>query len=180
MIFGSISGINDADVFSLTLNSPSTVQFSTINALTSASGGAGGLDTELFLFKSNGAPIYCNDDATGATVQSRLPANTPFTMSLSAGTYLIGISLSGNEPVNSNNQLVFATNSDPKAVRGPALGINPGVFSNFDSFASFAQSGNYEIDITTVPEPSSILLSLAGGVFFAGWVRKRRAARTNI
>lgn len=178
MILGSFSGQNDADVYMLTLTLPSQVQFSTVNALTSG-GGMGGLDTALFLFNASGAPIYTNDDANGTTFQSRLPGNSTFTMSLAPGTYLIAISLSGNEPINASNQLMFATNPDSTAVRGPASGLNPSTFSGFNSNASFNQSGAYQIDITTVavPEPSTVALCVLGllslGVFV---VRKHKAS----
>src|SRR5207302_1330949 len=109
IIFGTVATGTDADVYRLVLNAPFTFSATTVNPLTAASGGPGGLDTQLFLFNSTGQAIYANDDTNGTTLQSTLPARSPFTFSLGAGTYYLAISLSGNDPVNSNNQLVFTT-----------------------------------------------------------------------
>src|SRR5450755_2478086 len=86
-IFGTIGGAQDADVYRVTLNAPFLVSASTVNPLTAASGGPGGLDTQLFLFDSAGHPIFANNDANGTTLQSTLPARSPFTFTLGAGTY---------------------------------------------------------------------------------------------
>ena len=99
-IFGTISSAMDADLFQITLSAPMLFSATTVGGST--------LDTALFLFNSSGMAIYTNDDASGSSFQSTLPANSSFTMSLAPGTYFIGISLSGNEPVNSNGQLLFA------------------------------------------------------------------------
>ncbi len=100
-ITGNISGANDADMFLFTITSPMTFSASTVNGSTL-------IDTALFLFRSDGTGVYTNDDANGTTLQSVLPAGTNFTMSLSPGIYFLGISLSGNEPINSNSQILFA------------------------------------------------------------------------
>jgi hypothetical protein len=174
MILGNISGVNDADVFRLTLTLPAQVQFSTVNSVTSTSG----IDTSLFLFSSTGAPIYANNDADGTTLQSRLPGGSSFTMTLSPGTYLIGISLADNEPINTSNQLVFVQGGDSTEVRGPAAGLNPATYSNFNGNASFAESGNYQIDITTtaaVPEPSTVSL-IVGAVGLGAIAYRKRTA----
>lgn len=175
-IFGTLSGQNDADLFVFMITAPTTFSASTMNTLTMTSG----LDTALFLFNSMGVPIYTNDDANGTTVQSTLPAGTSFTMTLSPGTYYLGISLTGNEPMNSNGQLLFAPfpGGNSTAVRGPASGLNPNTLANFTS-GSFAQTGGYQIDLTSsatsaVPEPSTTALvaaSVAG--LFLVWKRRQ-------
>jgi hypothetical protein len=170
-IFGQISGINDADVYRITITNTSTISFSTLNALTLANGGAGGMDTQLFIFTSTGLPVYANDDATGLTVQSFLPAGNSLLATLSPGTYYLAISLSGNDPINLNSQLVFATGATT-SIRGPANSINPTTWNTFDNAASFAQNGQYEIDI--IPEPSTVALYLAGAVVLLGVTLRRR------
>ncbi len=180
-ILGNLSGINDADLFRFTITAPTTFSASTVNTVTMTSG----LDTALFLFNALGAPIYTNDDANGMSLQSTLPGGTSFTMTLSAGTYYLGISLSGNEPVNLSNQLLFAgyPGGDTTAVRGPASGLNPSTLSNFNSNASFAENGAYQINLTSsataaaVPEPSAIALGAvaASALLLLG---KRRRSKT--
>jgi hypothetical protein len=174
-ILGTISGISDADLFIFTITSPTTFSASTVN-------GATALDTALFLFRSGGTAIYTNDDANGATLQSTLPAGTSFTMTLSPGVYYLGISLSGNEPINLNNQLLFAgfPGGDTTAVRGPAAGINPNTHSNFDNLAGFAEMGAYQITLTSaataaaVPEPSTTALSVvAATILLLVWKRRQ-------
>lgn len=156
-IIGSIGGANDADVFRINLTSPAAFSATTMNAITMASGGLGGLDTQLFLFDSLFRPVFANDDATGTSLQSTLPAGTSFTLSLAPGVYYIAISLSGNNPVNINNQLVFDTGLST-SLRGMASGLNPTSFSDFNSGATFAQSGAYAINISAVPEAGTTMV----------------------
>ena len=131
-ITGTISGVKDADLFLITITSPMTFSASTVNGLTL-------IDTALFLFRSDGTGVYTNDDANGTTLQSILPAGTSFTMSLSPGVYFLGISLSGNEPINLNSQLLFAgfPGGDSTAVRGqPPAPIRPRMRSSTGSLVS--------------------------------------------
>jgi hypothetical protein len=174
-ISGSILNTSDADIFQIAIASPAAFSATTVNALTTGNG----IDTVLWLFNSSGVGVIANDDAPGNTLQSTLSAFIG-----SGGVFYLAISLSGNEPVNFANQLMFASNGgDPTAVRGPAGGV-PGSQSGFDpsgvGFGAF--TGNYQIDLlgaSVVPEPSVvatfILGSLvSGAVFFA---RRRRAGR---
>lgn len=184
-ILGNFSGANDADIFSLNLTDLTMVTFSTVNAVTlnggNFPGAGGGLDTQLFLFTSTGLPVYANNDAPGGnTLQSTLPQGTSFTASLSPGLYYLAISLSDNNPVNTSNQTVFATATASTDVVGPAGGLNPATFSNFNGLNTFADSGNYQINITTVPEPSTWVLSVLGAtVIGATLSRRRRQAQTS-
>lgn len=170
-ILGTIGGANDADVFRINLTSPAAFSATTVNALTMASGGLGGLDTQLFLFDSLFRPIFANDDANGTSLQSTLPAGTSFTLSLAPGVYYIAISLSGNNPVNINNQLVFDTGLST-SLRGMASGLNPTSFSDFNSGATFAQSGAYAINIAAVPEAGSTVV--LGGLMCAALLVLRK------
>ena len=129
-ISGSFSGLNDADLYKITISAPGSFSASTVNTITDA----GGQDTALFLFSSTGTAIATNDDAaSGTTVDSALPAGNTLYASLAAGTYYLGISESGNEPVNTANQLLFAgyPGGDTTAVRGAASGLNPTTESGF-------------------------------------------------
>jgi hypothetical protein len=178
-IFGTIgpTNANDADVYQLVLNAPFTFSATTVNPLTAASGGIGGLDTQLFLFNSAGVPIYANNDANGTTLQSTLPSRSNFTFSLGAGVYYLAISLSGNDPVNSNGQLVFATGGgDPTAIRGIASGINPTNWNDFDNFTSVPQTGAYQINIFSAPESGSTIVMMVIALAAVAVARRRLAA----
>jgi hypothetical protein len=110
------------------------------------------------------------------SLQSTLPAGNALGP-VSAGTYYLAISLSGSEPVNFANQLLFATGAST-AVLGP----NPsatGPDVNFDSSLVDPSSaiGAYEIDLTgaaTVPEPSTIALYVFGALGFLRIGLRRR------
>ena len=180
-IAGSISGINDADLYIFRITNTTTFSATTVNAVTTGSA----LDTALFLFNSLGAPIYTNDDASGVSVQSNLPAGTEVSMTLNPGIYILGISVTGNEPINLSGQLLFAgfPGGNSTAVRGPAGGINPNSLSNFNNQGSFAQSGAYNITLTAsqtasaIPEPSvtALLVVAAAGLVV---VAQRRVAQS--
>ena len=180
-IFGTVASGSDADVFRFTITSTSLFSATTNNALTSSTGGIG-LDTALFLFNASGQPLLTNDDASGTSVQSTLPAGNSLLANLSPGTYYLALSLSGNEPINSAGQLLFAA-GDSTAVRGAAPGLNPPVLSDFDSRTTSPPTGAYEIDLTgaatvaAVPEPSTWAL-LGAGVALLGvaGVRRQRLA----
>ncbi|MFL6530350.1 MAG: DVUA0089 family protein [Chthoniobacterales bacterium] len=177
-IFGTLSSATDADLFRITITAPTTFSASTVNMTTATSM----LDTVLFLFTSNGLAICMNDDdASGLVTQSRIPAGNSFTMVLSPGVYILGISLSDNEPVNSSNQLLFAA-GDSTSVRGPASGINPTTLFDFTG-GGFPPTGSYQIDLTSaasaVPEPSTLILASGGALGLIALLR-RRAGRASV
>src|SRR4051794_9743534 len=180
-IFGNIASATDADLFRITITAPTTFSASTNNPFTDKN--FMGPDTQLFLFTSSGVPIYTNNDANGTTVTSTLPAGTTFTMSLSPGVYLLGISLFGYDPINLNAQLLFAADGgQTTTVRGPASGINPNTLSNFSGSGDPNFIGAYQIDLTSsaaVPEPSTFVLATGGAVGLLAWLR-RRAARASV
>ncbi len=169
-IDGTIASGNasDADLYQLTLATGGSYTFSTVNAYTTT----GGVDTELALFTAAGVPILENDDANGTTIESSI------TTMLAAGTYYIGVASSMNEPVNSNNQLLFvglSQSGDTTAVRGPASGVNPTTFTAYNSNEyDTTTTGQYQIGITgPVPEPSTWAM-FGLGAFAAGFAFLRR------
>ena len=100
-IFGSLFSGTDADVFVINITDPTNFSATTVNGTTS-------IDTALFLFNMNGQAVYANDDDPGGmSLGSTLPTGNQFGP-MTAGLYYIAISLSGNEPVNFANQLMFA------------------------------------------------------------------------
>ena len=166
-ISGTILGGSDGDFFYITINNPAAFSATTVGGST--------LDTLLYLFTLSGNPILLNDDAPGGSgVQSTLPAG--MFSSLAAGTYILGISLSGAEPINSGNQTLFADALFSTDVRGPragALGPVTGVLP-----ATFAETGPYIISLTgaqtsAVPEPTTLTLVAGFGVGTLLLLRRR-------
>jgi hypothetical protein len=181
-IFGTLSDGNDADLFRITLSGNVAFSASTVNSGTPIA------DTALFLFDASGKAIATNDDdASGTTFQSTLPAGNALYATLAAGTYYLGISHSENEPINASGQLLFAgyPGGDTTAVRGGATGLNPVTLANFDSNAYDNIGGAYRIDLTgvvtagavaPVPEPASWGLLILGMAAIGGALRRRTGA----
>lgn len=127
MIFGSLGSSGDVDVYYINIAVASTFSATTVNALTTTAG----LDTQLYLFGSNGAAIYANDDDPGGlSSQSTLPAGN-LLGPLSPGFYYLAIATSGNEPVNFANTLLFTPDSPSFTIRGPATSV-PGGLAGWD------------------------------------------------
>ena len=163
-INGTIGTSTDADVYSFTLSTTSTLSF----VATSTAG----IDTSLFLFSSTGAPLFANDDQSNTNFQAGFTAG-----SLPAGAYYLGVSLSGNEAVNTNNQLLFTVDQPTTNVRGPASGRNPAALGTFNGGTSIAETGAYSIGITSaVPEPSTYATLALGAGVLAFLARRRQQA----
>ena len=169
---GTIGAAQDADLYVFTIANAGTYRFSDINTTVDATAG-GALDTAIFLFSSTGVPLVTNDDANGTTV------NSSFTTTLAAGTYYFGISLSGNEPVNSSNQLLFAgyPGGDTTATRGAATGVNPTTAANFNGQSYSTDVGTYSVAIAVVPEPSTWAAFALGGMAAGFTLLRRRSSR---
>lgn len=183
-IFGSLSSQLDADLYVITITNAATFSATTVNAT------GGFLDTQLFLFTLAGAPVVLNDDdASGQTTLSTIPTGS--LGSFAAGTYILGVSLSGYDPVNSANQLLFA-NGLPTSIRGAAFGLQPATLGGFADNTFYADSGSYDIQLTgataatitggvtpAVPEPATNAMLLVGGAALALVAKRRRTASKN-
>ena len=171
-IFGSIFSDSDADLFVINIANPLAFSATTLNLSL--------LDTHLYLFSAEGAPIYANDDdAGGASLQSTLPAAAAFGP-VAAGRYLLGVAQSGVDAVNAVNQLLFQTGLSFD-LRGPAAGLQPALLAGFTG-NGFDASGAYEVRltgatvaVTPVPEPSLWLMLAVGAVGIPVMNRRRRA-----
>lgn len=172
-IFGSLSSTLDADLYLIDITDPTAFSATTANAVT------GDLDTLLFLFTMSGAPVYLNDDApAGLSLGSLLQAGNAFGP-VTAGTYVLGVSLSGVEPVNAVNQVLFMAGTLSTDTRGPAFGLQPAVLGGFAG-DGFDPAGAYDIQLTgvgVVPEPATSLMLLAGALGMLGVTRRARKAR---
>jgi hypothetical protein len=182
-IFGSLQSTGtDADLYVIDITSPATFSASTNNTMTNTGFTYGSnnlvLDTSLFLFDASGNAVAANDDTSGSILTSTISGAQ---LNLTAGIYYLGISITGNEPVNSANQLLFATNDDATAVRGPETfnNLNPTTLSTFNSNNYDDENGNYQIDLTGVdaaPEPSSWAAAALGASLVA-YLSLRRGRR---
>lgn len=168
-ISGTIGTSADADLYKFTANSTVTLVF-TANGGTSSLGNFA-IDTSIFLFDTAGNPLVANDDQSNTNYQGS------FTFTLAAGTYYLGISLSGNEPINSNSQLLFTVNQPTTARRGAASGLNPTTLSTFNGNTSVAETGPYSISINAVPEPSTTAALAFGGLASLVFLRRLRRPR---
>lgn len=168
-IFGALPSGNDADLYIINVVDAAAFSATTV--------GGTSLDTQLFLFSATGAPIFANDDDPGGlSLGSSLPGL------LANGLYILGISLSGYDPVNEVNQLLFETSALTTDLRGPAAGLQPATLAGFDGFP-LDDAGRYRIQLTgaaaAVPEPSSVLLAgMAGLLCLATTKRRRRQSAT--
>lgn len=164
-IFGNLTAATDVDMFAINITDFGSFSATTVNALT------GFLDTELFLFTSTGLPVYANDDdAGGLSLGSTLPAGNALGPQ-SNGLYYLAISLSGSEPVNFANQLLFTTEPST-SLRGPNP-IATGPLADWDTSLANGMGTTfpalYQIDLTgtstsAVPEPSVVALYAVGGL----------------
>lgn len=175
-ISGTISTVTDADLYRFTILSVTT--FSATATSTA------GIDTSLFLFSATGVPIIANDDQSTTSFQAAIPAGNSLVTTLAAGTYYLGISLSGNEAVNLNNQQLFTTDQPTTNVRGIASGLNPTTLATFNGQTFFAETGAYSIALAgaatgAVPEPStvvSLVLGAGASLAFVRRIRRQQAA----
>lgn len=175
-IVGSLTSDTDIDIFAINIVDFANFSATTVNTLT------GSLDTALFLFNSAGQAVYANDDdAGGLSVGSTLPAGNGFGPQ-SNGLYYLAISLSGAEPVNFANQLLFAMAGVSTDVRGPNPNATGGL-SDWDTslvFGSGQFPAAYQIDLTGaatgVPEPSTYVLCGLGVIVIWTLAKRRRAA----
>jgi hypothetical protein len=94
-IQGSFTDGADADLYRVCLTDGSSFSASTLGATT--------LDTQLFLFNSQGYGIYANDDSAGSR-GSLLPARHRFSPR-AGGEYFIGISAFNRDPQSSLGEI---------------------------------------------------------------------------
>ena len=155
------------------INTP-TMFSATTNSLVAKSGFKSTLplNTSPFLFNASGDEVATNDDIRGTHVTSTPAAGYPLYASLPAGIYCIGISISGNELVNSANQLRFALSDDSTDVRGPDESNNnaPMILSTLNQKNYDESGGSYAITlngVTAIPVPPTCTVTALGGAVAA-------------
>ena len=118
-ILGSFTGGGDVDVYHLCLSNGASFSASTV--------GQTALDTQIFLFDSQGFGVYANDDAATGLRGSRLPANHRFSPR-AGGDHYLAISSFNNDPRSSAGEIFldgFMPNLYPDAVVN-AVGVGGG------------------------------------------------------
>jgi hypothetical protein len=87
-VLGSYSGAGDSDMYRICLTDGASFSASTVGATT--------LDSQMFLFDSQGYGVYANDDA-GSSRGSLLPANHRFSPA-TGGEYFLAVSQYNRDP----------------------------------------------------------------------------------
>ena len=112
-IAGSFTDGADVDVYHLCLSNGASFSASTV--------GRTALDTQIFLFDSQGFGVYANDDAAPMVRGSWLPANHRFSPT-TGGEYYLALSSFNNDPRSAAGEIFpdgFMPNLYPDAVVNP-------------------------------------------------------------
>lgn len=162
-ISGTLAG--DADLFEISLTGGQTFSAKTV--------GGASFDTQLFLFDSAGKGVYGNDDA-GSSKQSTL-AKGRFSPAES-GSYYLAVSGFDYDPVSDGGEIFpdFPDVSFNKLAKPTSSG-GESPLSGFDG-AKLDNGGSYTIALSgaePVPEPSSVLGTLALGACGLGYLLKK-------
>jgi hypothetical protein len=168
------SGVSEADVFQIFISDPNAFSAST----DAFSLGTNNFNTQLFLFDSTGRGVFGNDDSPTGGQTSTLPAGSSFMSGRSAGLYYLLIDGGGRYPADSSSQLIFPNFTDGSTAANSVVGpTGPGGANPFTQYnGNSSEGGNYSIALTGaqfVPEPSSIVLALAGAGLLCAWNRRR-------
>jgi uncharacterized UPF0146 family protein len=109
-ILGSFTGGGDVDVYRVCLSDGASFSASTV--------GQTALDTQIFLFDSEGFGVYANDDAASGVRGSRLPAHHRFSPT-AGGEFYLALSSWNNDPRSGAGEIFpdgFMPNLYPDAV----------------------------------------------------------------
>lgn len=171
-ISGALSG--DADLFQIFVTGGRTFSATTV--------GGASFDTQLFLFDSAGVGVYGNDNSSVSPDQSTLP--TGGFSPAASGIYSLGISGFNYDPVSALGAQGAIFPDFPNVAFNEVVGpTGPGGGSPLSGFngARLDPGGSYTIALTgaeAVPEPSSVLGTLALGAWALGSLVKKKSKRT--
>jgi len=164
----------DAAVFAIDITDFHAFSAATVS-VTGADSAYGIPDTELFLFNASGLGIYMNDDVSGSDTLSFLPPPSFGLGPLSDGLFYLAIARSADLPVDASLNELFSPGSSTDVVGGN-LGVGPIAGWDGGTFASpDTDLIHYQIQLTGVPEPTSLVLISPGLV--VGWLARKRLLR---
>ncbi|MEP0857932.1 filamentous hemagglutinin N-terminal domain-containing protein [Trichocoleus sp. DQ-U1] len=151
-ISGNLSSDSDVDLYQLFLTEGQPFTASTV--------GSTDINTQLFLFDSNGLGVFANNDSVG--FQSTVPLYQPFIPALS-GTYYLGISSYPNSPRSSQGS-IFNAVENPS---GPGAGLPLNSWNKIPGPTIRPNTGAYNITLNSRSEGLQVqlgrTLALIGG-----------------
>ncbi len=105
-----VAGASDVDMYCITIVNP--------QAFLAATCGSTTVDTQLFLFRSTGLGVVCNDDFCGvqSTINATLVGGQP------AGSYLLAISAFNKHPISGGGRIFPNTFGGQNGPTGPGGG----------------------------------------------------------
>jgi len=131
-------------------------------------------DTSLFLFNSSWNGVYANDDIDFSNTLSLLPNPSGGIGPGANGDYYLAITFGLDSALDGMGNTIF--NGAFTDVSGPNSGVGPLVSWAGGAPPSDSDLRAYQIELTGVPEPSSLAL-LAPGLLLAWTNRKRFLSR---
>lgn len=166
----------DIDLFRISIDDPVNFSATTVNSGTSPF-----LDTQLYLFQSDGTGVIANS-ITSFTPFPEFRSTIPVDTVTTAGQYLLGIALFGSRPIAADGSFLFPDLSLSDDVATP---LTSGVLDDWSTLQLSDPNQDYRIDLTgasflepaaVIPEPASAAIwACIGLVAFRGRRRLRRS-----
>lgn len=168
--FGANQQSTGADMYEIYISDPSSFSLMTVADLNNPV-----VDPAIYLFAVNGSGLVGNDNISGVSTQSSIPAGN--TNSLTPGVYFVLITPSGNLPEDKNNNSIFGAIT---GTTGVAAGSN-GPLKKYGGTPSGDDSGrNYDILLTgadfVAPEPATMAFT-GLGIALLAWRARRASSR---
>jgi hypothetical protein len=164
---------NDQDMYRIYIPDVSKFSASTDNSGTQLTDNS---DVMLYLLDANGFGLFANDDNpfSPGSLKAAFPGGS---LSGPPGYYYLAISMFANVPLGPSGE-IFPNDPSDAVVQPFAPGSSDSELLgwSFDPFPE--QIGNYEIDLTYTPEPSTLTAGLAAVAFILISLPLRRRMHT--
>ncbi len=171
-IVGFFDAFNDHDMYRIFIPNLSWFSASANNSGTQLTEND---DVKLFLFDANALGLYANDDDPSSPGTLKAALRGP--LSGPPGFYYLAISMFANNPLGPSGE-IFPNDPSDALVQPFAPGSSDSELLgwSFDPFPE--QIGNYQIDLTFTPEPSTLTGGLAAVAFILIALSSRRRMHT--